>query len=49
MQVSITKEMHGGKATEVQHLCKENNLVEEIPDKDMEFMLDVESCCQENY
>ena len=54
VQVSTTKEikevgMQGGKAMEVQHLCKEKNLVEEILDKEIEFMLDVESWCQENY
>ena len=54
MQVSTTKEikevgMQGEKAMEVQHLCKENSLVEEILYQEMEFKLDVESCCQENY
>ena len=54
MQVSTTKEikevgMQGEKAMEVQHLCKENSLVEEILYQEMEFKLDVESWCQENY
>ena len=54
MQVSTTKEikevgMQGGKAMEVQHLCKENNQVEDIQVQEIEFKLDVESWCQENY
>ena len=48
MQVSNTKEikevgMQGRKAMEVQHLCKENNQVEDIQVQEIEFKLDVES------